>query len=262
MSGISELGKALAAKRRVYQALTLRFVVTRYGRENIGFLWVFVEPMLLCLGVMGLWSIMKGKTEHGIQLTAIVFTGYMPLTLWRHITGQMIWAPRIGKNLAIFRGMTMLDFILAKVLLEIVSVSGSVVIVYFVLNTFGVLPDFYDMGLMLAGWGMMSALGLGFGLTIACLAEFNDLTEKVIQPIQYFLLPLSGCFFMLDWLPDHARDMVSYVPLVHAYETFRAGFFGPNVMTYGDLFYGYASALVLTGLGFFLFERIRDRVNP
>ena len=36
---------------RVIWALLLRESLTRYGRHNIGFLWLFVEPMLFTLGV-------------------------------------------------------------------------------------------------------------------------------------------------------------------------------------------------------------------
>ena len=33
--------------RRVIGALLLRELLTRYGRNNIGFLWLFVEPRVL-----------------------------------------------------------------------------------------------------------------------------------------------------------------------------------------------------------------------
>jgi len=37
---------------RVIGALLMRDVLTRFGRHNIGFMWMFVEPMILyCLSV-------------------------------------------------------------------------------------------------------------------------------------------------------------------------------------------------------------------
>lgn len=35
---------AFAVQARVIRALVARELLTRYGRNNIGFLWVFVEP--------------------------------------------------------------------------------------------------------------------------------------------------------------------------------------------------------------------------
>jgi ABC-type polysaccharide/polyol phosphate export permease len=34
----------------VLGALLIRELLTRYGRHNIGFLWLFVEPMIFTLG--------------------------------------------------------------------------------------------------------------------------------------------------------------------------------------------------------------------
>jgi capsular polysaccharide transport system permease protein len=43
--------------------LMLREMMTRYGRHNIGFLWLFVEPMLFTLGVTALWT--ATQSAHG-----------------------------------------------------------------------------------------------------------------------------------------------------------------------------------------------------
>ena len=48
--------KGWKVQARVITALMLRDAMMRYGRENIGFVWVILEPMLLCTGVMILWS--------------------------------------------------------------------------------------------------------------------------------------------------------------------------------------------------------------
>lgn len=41
--------ESLAIQRRVIGALLMREIITRYGRNNIGFLWLFVEPLLMTL---------------------------------------------------------------------------------------------------------------------------------------------------------------------------------------------------------------------
>ena len=76
----------LLTKLRVLEALAVRDMMRRYGRGNLGFLWVLLEPMILTVGVMLIWSVAKGEQEHGIEIIAFVLTGYMPLTLWRHMT--------------------------------------------------------------------------------------------------------------------------------------------------------------------------------
>ena len=48
------LRDSLRVQGRVLVALLLREMLTRYGRHNIGFLWVFVEPMIFTLGACSL----------------------------------------------------------------------------------------------------------------------------------------------------------------------------------------------------------------
>jgi len=46
---------SLAIQRRVIWALMMREVITRFGRENLGVLWLIGEPMIFTLGVATLW---------------------------------------------------------------------------------------------------------------------------------------------------------------------------------------------------------------
>lgn len=107
----------------------------------------------------------------------------------------------------------------------------------------------------------MGALGFSAGLVIASLSELSEIVEKLVGPFQYFLLPFGGAFFMANWLPDAARDVVWYVPVVHSYELIRGGYFGPEIPTYATPSYAWACALVLTGLGFFIFRLAEDHVG-
>jgi hypothetical protein len=42
--------ESLQTQLRVLYALLARELLTRYGRHNIGFVWLFAEPMLFTLG--------------------------------------------------------------------------------------------------------------------------------------------------------------------------------------------------------------------
>ena len=61
----------------------------------------------------------------------------------------------------------------------------------------------------------------------------------------YLALPLSGSFFMMWWLPQHAQDALWWVPTVHIYEFIREAYFGPVVPYVYDL--GYLAAWALLG---------------
>src|SRR5262245_10435045 len=133
---------------RCLRALMIREMMMRYGRNSLGFVWVFIEPMLLCVGVMVLWSLAREPFEHGLPVVAFVFTGYMPLTLWRHITNKSVRLFRQNSNLLYHRHVTLLDVFLTGALLEFAGTTTALFLVGATLTTIGALDWPHDIGLV------------------------------------------------------------------------------------------------------------------
>jgi len=61
----TSLADCFVIQWRVVRALFLRELITRFGRDNLGVLWLVGEPMIFTLGVATLWSLAglaHGKT--------------------------------------------------------------------------------------------------------------------------------------------------------------------------------------------------------
>jgi capsular polysaccharide transport system permease protein len=58
---MASLAQGWRIQTRVIQALIIRELTTRFGRENIGFLWVMAEPLLFAVLVGLLWRFEKGR---------------------------------------------------------------------------------------------------------------------------------------------------------------------------------------------------------
>lgn len=258
---VFELRQSLRSKIRVYKALVVRFVIGRYGRENIGFMWTIVEPMMLCVGVMAIWSLTKGSSYHGTSIVMFVFTGYMPLTLWRHQIGYMVNIGKSTKFLTIFHNLNILDAILARLLLEFCSVTSASLIVFGILYSFNLISIPYSWEIVVQGWLLMGLLCSSAGILFAALSELSSFIEKINAPIQYFILPFSGVFFMVEWLPDAVKEYALYIPLVNAYEIIRGGFYGPEFPTYGSSSFIIICSIFTAGLGFGIFERVKYRID-
>ncbi len=80
-------------------ALLMREILTRYGRHNIGFLWLFVEPMLFTLGVTALWTATRAVHGSDLPIVAFAITGYSSVLLWRNMPFRCIGA--IEPNLSL-----------------------------------------------------------------------------------------------------------------------------------------------------------------
>src|ERR1700678_4140030 len=109
----------LAIQRRVLHALLMREVITRFGRENLGVLWLIGEPMLFTLGVATLWT--AAGLHHGspIPIVALAVTGYSSVLMWRNSASRAGSAVTQNKPLLFHRYVQVIDVLITRTALEI-----------------------------------------------------------------------------------------------------------------------------------------------
>lgn len=165
--------KLFALQIRVITALLMREIHTRYGRENIGHLWVIGEPLLFCVGVAVMWTAIRPAHEHGLPVTAFVITGYVPLTMWRHCVSRSVKAFEANGSLLFHRQVTPLDIIVSRCVLEIIGalIAGIVVSALAILVGYMELPA--DMGLMYLGLFYQAVFCLACALILAPASEIH-----------------------------------------------------------------------------------------
>lgn len=235
---------------RVIGALMLRELHTRFGRENLGYLWIVGEPILFCVGVAIAWTAMRPAHEHGLPMTAIVLTGYVPLTMWRHCLLSAVRAFESNGSLLFHRQVTPLDIILARVVLEVMGtlMAGIVVAVGAILTGYMIPPVNY--GLLYMGLTFHTLFSLATALLVAALSERSEMIEKTVNIFSYLSLPFSGAFSMVSWLSPSFQKALLWSPSVNSIEMIRAGQFGD--MAHAKYNVTYESfiifALVLMGL--------------
>lgn len=244
-------------QRRVIGALMIRELVTRFGRENIGFLWMMVEPLLFA-GLVGvIWRFMKGPEEHGVSVFAFIATGYIPLTMFRTSVGRAIRVFSVNSSLMYHRQIKILDFILVRVLIEVIGASMAFLFIAILLGAFGEFPIPADMGAALAGWSLYCLFTLSVALVLAPLSEFSDVLEKIMPVTVYVMIPFSGTFNMVSWLTPEAQNAVYYSPFVHAMELMRYGVFGDRVSARWDVAVPIGVSIGLILIGLVLCRRVR-----
>jgi D-glycero-D-manno-heptose 1,7-bisphosphate phosphatase len=74
----------------VIGALIMRETYTRFGRENLGFARLFAEFLIFAMPVILMWHFIRGRYEHGLLVVPFVWSGYLPILLFRHIGGHML----------------------------------------------------------------------------------------------------------------------------------------------------------------------------
>lgn len=251
----------LPRQTRIISALMVREMTTRYGRDGLGFAWIVLEPMSFCVGVLVLWSLTKPPFEHGIRLQAFSLTGYMCIILLRHMISYSFTAIQANIGLMHHRQVKPVHILISRNLLELGGTTATFVLVYLALLALGLIEIPVDLLLTYCGWLMMAWVSVGLALVMTGLAIRFEAIERIIGLLTYVLIPLSGAFFMVSWLPPAAQEIILYLPFPHAVEMLRAGVFGPFVETHYDWFYALTCGLVLNLIGLLLVATSRDQID-
>lgn len=243
---LSTFSRSAAVQWRVIYALLMREILTRYGRHNIGFLWLFVEPMLFTAGVTTLWTITKAVHGSNLPIVAFALTGYSAVLLWRNMPARCIGAIEPNLSLMYHRNVRVIDIFAARLILE----GGGATISFVTLAVFfiyiGWLDPPVDVLTIAGGWIMIAWFGASLAIFLGALAERSELVEKIWHPMSYLAFPLSGAAFMVDSLPAIAQHYILYVPMVNGVEIVREGYFGNKVNAHYDLPYLVGCCVVLT----------------
>lgn len=253
MTSSTPLIRSLVIQMRVIKALLMRELVTRFGRDNIGVLWLFGEPMIFTLAVTALWRA-AGLHGSAIPIEAFAVTGYSSVLMWRNTASRCNSALHQNQNLLYHRNVRVLDVFTTRILLEFVGATTSFAMLSLVFIGFEVIEPPIDLLKVVAGWLMLAWFGASLGLTLGTATAYSELVDRFWHPTSYIMFPLSGAAFMVDWLPPKAQEFVLLLPMVHGVEVIREGFFGNVVRSHHDLGYMASVNLVLTLFGLVLMQ--------
>jgi capsular polysaccharide transport system permease protein len=254
------LWQFLSQQRRVIYALMMREMVTRFGRDNLGLLWLIGEPMIFTVSVATLWT--AAGLSHAVSVPPVAFavTGYSSVLMWRNAASHSSMAITHNKALLYHRVVLVID-VITRIVREIAGATCSFILLSAVCIYVGWMPMPSDMSLLVAGWLMLAWFGASLALLIGAGTAFSVVVERFWMPISYIMFPMSGAAFMVDWLPKRLQDLVSYLPMVHGVEMLRAGFFGNLVTTHYDVGYMARACLLLTLGGMFLLREAIHRAE-
>jgi capsular polysaccharide transport system permease protein len=245
---------------RVISALMVRELTTRFGRENIGFLWVMAEPLLFAVLVGLLWRMMKGPTDYGVDIVPFVASGYIPLVLFRSAVSRGVKSFTANGSLMYHRQIKVLDLLLVRFLIELIGHMMAYLFIASVLGVLGFFPLPHDVGFLVLGWLYYALFTLSVMLVVAALSELSEAIEKIVPVVTYLMIPFSGAFYIVSALSPAAASVALYSPAVHGMEMMRYGIFGPSIDPHFDYIYPVGFCLPCMALGLVLCRMVRKRL--
>jgi len=240
---------SLNIQRRVIGALVMREILDRWGRHNIGFLWLFFEPMIFTLAVAALWSFSKMGHGSTIPIVAFALTGYSAVLLWRNMPNRCVRAVQPNHTLMHHRNIKLMDIYGARLLLEASGATISFMLLSLLFIGMGWMKLPEDTLKVVFGWLLLAWFGCSLAILIGSLSERFEIVHILWHPISYILFPLSGAAFAVSALPEKAQQAVLLLPMVHGVELIREGYFGSQYHAHYDIAYMAGVTLVMTLFG-------------
>lgn len=260
MTGSPNLGAA-RIQADVIGALVMRELHTRFGRDNIGYLWIFAEPLLLAGAVAALHSTQHLPVAGGVRSIPFAIAGYTLFIMFRSMVSRAETLLEANRPLLNHRRVTILDMLVARALLEIAS---TILVLAILLGAAWAL-DYYDgpsdVLLMAVAIAYLAWFSFALSMLITLLSHESPLVGRLIHPLLYLSMPLSGAFFSMVWLPDSLRQLLAWVPLVPMYELLRVGMFAGYPHDYAQLGYPTVWCGILTLAGLAGLRFLRNRVQ-
>jgi len=253
--------RGILTQFRILGALFLRELTTRFGREGLGFAWLVAEPLAFCVGVLIMWTATKPEYEHGLRLAPFIMTGYMSLILMRHMVAYSMGALQANIGLLHHRPVKPIHVFLTRNLLEFGGATVAFIVVYIALISLGQVSPPHNYLLLYAGWTLLGWIGMGFALVLSGLSMRFDVLERIVPLLTYILIPLSGAFFMVEWIPAQYRETFLLMPFAHPIEMVRSAVFGEFVKTHFHPAYALAVGTAMNVFGMLLIASSRDRID-
>jgi capsular polysaccharide transport system permease protein len=240
--------------------LVLREILTRYGRHGLGFLWLFLEPMLFSGGVIAVWQIFHAGRA-SFALAPFALSGYATVLVWRNAIGRATGALEPNRALLHHRNVRVIDLFAARIFLELAATTTSFIVLYGLLVVLDLAPWPADVLTVLIGWCALCGLSASLAVLIGALATMNETVDRFWHVFSYLFLPASGAFTIVAVLPMKLQSLALWVPTVHCVEMIRQGIFGLPYHGHFDLSYVVMSCMIVLAPGLLLVRLEQSRVE-
>jgi capsular polysaccharide transport system permease protein len=253
------LARGALVQFQVVHALVLRETRTRFGANQLGYLWAVLEPLMWVGTFWATYVLANRKVPADMGVVAFLGTGIVTYSMFQNTAVRSGEAINGNRGLLFYPQVQPLDLIFARGALEIATYC-AVFLLIMGGNAMGEqeLPRVDDILYVMLGLGLAALLGAGLGLVLCMLGEISNMVQRLRGPLMRPLFWMPGLFFTLEDAPEGARKYLLFNPVLHVVEIVRDGWFpsydspsaDPGYVAYWIL------GLVLAGL---LLERVVRR---
>ena len=255
-------GNRRFASTRTIIALILREMSTRYGRTPGGYIWGIIEPLAAIIILSIGFSLVMRSPSLGTSFLLFYATGYLPFDLYKILSNMISKSISFSRALLQYPAVTWVDAVLARFLLN--SLTGILITALLLAGILAAIDNraVLDLPPVVTAMALAMGLGLGIGVLNCALVGLFPIWEMAWSIITRPLFIASGIFFLYDTMPQLAKDILWYNPLIHIVGLMRTGFYPTYAPDYINVVYVLCVSLISLTMGLILLGRYhRDILN-
>ena len=221
----SPWGVALTNQMNVFHALVLHDIKSRYFGNGLGYVVTILWPGVHLAVIVGIYSVTGRGNGYGTSALLFVSTGVLPYICWNYVSRFCMLGVMQNKSALSYPIINVLDIILARLFLEVVtcSIITFILLAFLMLNGIDVMPIHPAQ----AAFGLLSSvlLGVGFGVLNAGIAMIFPLWFIGYVLILILFWITSGVAINPELLPEQIGYWLSWNPLLHCIEWLRSAYY-------------------------------------
>ncbi len=247
---------------RVIVALMLREMSTTHGRSALGYLWAILEPVAGIMLMTFIFSFAFRTPSIGTSFPLFFASGILPFMTYMDISSKLAVSLRFSSKLLFYPGVTYVDAMLARLLLNAMTqslVAGVVLTGIIVIYDVDVI---LDIPAIVLGFVMAITLGVSVGTLNCYLLSLYPVWERIWAILNRPMFIISCIFFTFETVPLPYRDWLWWNPLVHIVGQVRSGVYTTYEAGYVSHLYVFGISAAMLATGLLLLRRYhRDIIN-
>src|SRR5262249_21477010 len=184
--------RGLLIQWRVVHPPIIFEIYFRFWREGLWFSLVVAEPLVFAIPVLFAWRAIRDPNEHGLSLVPFIWSGYLPLLLFRHLGGRILFFIRANVPLLYHQRVKILDTFFARALLEIFSNLTALIVSFAVFYVIGALDVPRDLPMFYLGYFYAIWWAVVVALIVGALSERSDWVQQAWMPYSYLYMMFGG----------------------------------------------------------------------
>lgn len=232
-------------------ALTIKELKSRYKSATLGFLWIFINPLIQMIAISIVFPLfLKTQVEN---YPLFIFSGLLPWTFFtlslQYGTSSLIANRDLIKKVSFPRELLPISSVFANLFIFLISIS--ILIVFTLITSDWSFKLFFLIPLIF----LQSMLAIGIVLILSSLDIYYRDISLILQAIIPIWLCITPIIYPIKFIPTSYLFLYQLNPMVGIITSYQTIFLKTNHLSLSAISISVYETILLFCIGFLIFKK-------